>query len=83
MAEYYKPTKQEVEKLGEDARKVAEVMAKAMFAESQDKRTCMIAAMRVASGAAAMGGLDLHRSVQMFMAFYKEAEASFGEGTMQ
>jgi len=83
MAEYYKPTKQEVEKLGEDARKVAEVMAKAMFDASQDKRTCMVAAMRVASGAAAMGGLDLHRSVQMFMAFYKEAEASFDKETLQ
>jgi len=83
MTEYYKPTREEVEKLGEDARKVAEVMAKAMFEASQDKRTCMIAAMRIAAGAAAMGGLDLHRSVQMFMAFYKEADASFDRETLQ
>jgi len=74
-----KPTKEELDKFQEDAAQVAAAMAKAMFGTSQDKRVCMVAAVRVAAGCAAMGGMDLHRAIHMFMSFYKDADGKFEE----
>ena len=72
-----KPTKEDLAKFQEDATTVAAAMAQAMFDASKDKRVCMVAAMRVAAGSAAMGGMDLHRAIHMFMTFYKEADEKF------
>jgi hypothetical protein len=77
-----KPTKEDLDKFQEDATVVAAAMAKAMFGTSQDKRVCMVAAVRVAAGCAAMGGMDLHRAIHMFMSFYKDADQKF-EGVEQ
>ena len=77
-----KPTKEDLDKFQQDASEVAAAMAQAMFATSQDKRVCMVAAVRVAAGCAAMGGMDLHRAIHMFMSFYKDADEKF-EGVEQ
>jgi hypothetical protein len=74
-----KPTKEDLDKFQEDATEVSAAMAKAMFETSKDKRVCMVAAIRVAAGCAAMGGMDMHRSIHMFMSFYKEADGKFEE----
>ena len=72
-----KPTKEDLAKFQDDAVQVAAAMAQAMFETNQDKRVCMVGAIRVAAGTAAMGGLDLHRAIQMFMTFYKDADEKF------
>lgn len=72
-----KPTKEDLVKFQDDAVQVAAAMAQAMFATEKDKRVCVTAAMRVAAGTAAMAGVDLHRAIQIFMTFYKEADEKF------
>ena len=72
-----KPNKEDLAKFQDDAVQVAAAMAQAMFATNQDKRVCIVGAIRVAAGTAAMGGLDLHRAIQMFMTFYKDADEKF------
>jgi len=72
-----KPTKEDLDKFQLEATLVAADMAKAMFNASKDKRVCMVAAVRVAAGCAAMGGMDLHRAIHMFMSFYKDADQKF------
>jgi hypothetical protein len=74
-----KPSKEDLRKFQSDATTVAAAMAQAMFNTNSDKRVCMVAAMRVAAGTAAMGGLDLHRAIHMFMSFFKEADGKFEE----
>jgi hypothetical protein len=74
-----KPTREDLDKFQEDATVVAAAMAKAMFDTNKDKRVCMVAAMRVAAGSAAMGGMDMHRAIHMFMTFYKEADQKLEE----
>ena len=74
-----KPTNEEVQALKEAASEVAQAMAKAMFETHQSQRAAMIGSMRVAAGAAAMGGMDMHRAIHMFMTFYKEADKAFEE----
>jgi hypothetical protein len=71
------PNKQDLAQFQKDAVDVAAAMAKAMFEINKDKRVCMVGAIRVAAGTAAMGGLDLHRAIQMFMSFYKDADQKF------
>lgn len=71
------PNKQDLAQFQKDAVDVAAAMAKAMFETNKDKRVCMVGAIRVAAGTAAMGGLDLHRAIQMFMSFYKDADGKF------
>lgn len=71
------PNKQDLAQFQQDAVDVAAAMAKAMFETNKDKRVCMVGAIRVAAGTAAMGGLDLHRAIQMFMTFYKDADEKF------
>lgn len=71
------PNKQDLAQFQQDAVDVAAAMAKAMFEINKDKRVCMVGAIRVAAGTAAMGGLDLHRAIQMFMSFYKDADQKF------
>lgn len=74
-----KPTREDLDKFQEDATVVAAAMAQAMFDASKDRRVCMVAAMRVAAGSAAMGGMDMHRAIHMFMTFFKEADQKFEE----
>ena len=74
-----KPTKEDLVAFEDDVIEVAEVMAKAMFSTEKDKRVCVTAAMRVAAGATAMAGVDLHRAIQIFMTFYKEADEKFAK----
>jgi len=74
-----KPTNEELAKFQEDAVHVASEMAKVMFETNKDKRVCMVGALRVAAGTAAMGGMDLHRAIHVFMTFYKDAEEQFGK----
>ena len=72
-----KPTKEDLDKFQHDATEVSAAMAKAMFETNNDKRVCMVAAMRVAAGCAVMGGMDMHRAIHMFMSFYKDADEKF------
>lgn len=72
-----KPSKQDLAAFNDDVLEVAEVMAKAMFSAEKDKRACVVGSIRVAAGAAAMAGVDLHRAIQMFMSFYKDADGKF------
>ena len=74
-----KPNKEDLAKFQDDAVQVAAAMAKAMFETNQDKRVCMVGAIRVAAGTAAMGGIDLHRAIHMFMTFYKDADETFAD----
>ena len=74
-----KPSTEELQQFQKEATEIASAMAHAMFDISRDKRVCMVAAMRVAAGAAAMGGIDLHRAIHMFMTFYKEADQRLEE----
>lgn len=71
------PTKEEYELLKKEAAQVAEAMSRAMFDSGCTKRASLVAAIRVAAGVSAMSGVDLHRSIHMFMTFYKEAEQTF------
>ena len=73
------PNKLDLAQFQQDAVEVAAVMAKAMFETNQDKRVCIAGAIRVAAGTAAMGGIDLHRAIQMFMTFYKDADEKFAK----
>lgn len=72
-----KPSKQDLAAFEDDVIEVADVMAKAMFSTEKDKRACVVGAIRVAAGSAAMAEVDLHRAIQMFMSFYKEADERF------
>lgn len=72
-----KPNKEDLAQFQQNAVDVAAAMAKTMFDTSKDKRVCMVGAIRVAAGTAAMGGLDLHRAIHMFMTFYKDADEKF------
>ena len=74
-----KPTHEEIMALKEAASEVAQAMTKAMFEAHQSQRAAMIGSIRVAAGTAAMGGMDLHRAIHMFMTFYKEADKAFEE----
>lgn len=71
------PTRQEYELLKKEAAQVAEAMSRAMFDAQCTKKASVVAAIRVAAGVAAMSGVDLHRSIHMFMTFYREAEETF------
>ena len=73
------PNKLDLAQFQQDAVEVAAVMAKAMFETRKDKRVCIVGAIRVAAGTAAMGGIDLHRAIQMFMTFYKDADETFAD----
>ena len=73
----YKPSKEEVAQLKEEARQVAHAMSVAMFDQNCSKKASLVASIRVAAGVAAMSGMDLHRAIHLFMTFYKEADEEF------
>ena len=73
----YKPSKEEVALLKEEAKQVAHAMSVAMFEQNCSKKASLVASIRVAAGVAAMSGMDLHRAIHLFMTFYKEADEEF------
>ena len=59
--------------------RVKSVLASAMFMTSQDKRVTTIAVLKLAAGTACMAGVDLHKTMQLVMTFYRDAEKMLQE----
>lgn len=69
--------KNEVQQIREVAQEMSQAITQTVMGISRDKRVAILATMKVTAGLARAANMDLHRAIQMFMTYYKDADKHF------